>query len=172
MADLNEKYSYKFHTNKSFTDVDSKDFDNTEIKGAAFGQKEPFTKVFPDGMTGAIFTDCNLNNCIVPKECEVNGGSHKQIKEQADGEMWVVDANLDPVAPLKPYRFDRAGLSKDPAMIATQAATRVAVSDKPGASTKKLPVTAVKDHLVNVELGKLVADRDKLLQILTTEGKI
>ena len=168
---MNDKYSFKDLHFQDFTKTDPKEFEG-EIKGTAFSQKAPFTACFSPIMTGVTFTDCNLDNCIIPPGNTVKGGTNKQIKEQADGEMWIVNALLQPVSPLKPYRFDAAGLSKVPAMIPIQAATRIPVSTKPGASTKKIPVTMVKEHKIQEEMKKLVSDPARLMAILSAEGKI
>ena len=165
---INEKYSYKDFHFQDLTKAKFSEFEG-EIYGSAFSQREPFTKCFPDKLAKAIFIDCNLNNCIIPEGNEVRGGTHKQIKEQADGEIWIVNELLQPVSPMKPYRFDAAGLSKDPAMIATQAAMRIPLSDKVGASTKLLPVTAIKEHQKNMAMKALLMDTARLETIVAAD---
>jgi len=92
----------------------AKDFNNTEIIGSSFAQREPFTDVFPSDMTGVTFINCNLNNCNIPVGNTVEGGTNKHHKTQNDCEEWVVDAQLKPIEPLSPERYDKFGLSKNP----------------------------------------------------------
>jgi hypothetical protein len=168
----NEKYSHGFWTGQDLTTIDPKDLNETVIINACFAQEKPFTDCFPKDMTGVTFENCNLDNCNIPPGNTVKGGTNKQITEQADGEIWIVDKDLKPLSPLKPWRFDVAGLSKDPAMIETQAAMRISPSTKAGASTKKLPVTLVKEHIEAEEIKKLISDPTRLRAVLTAEGKI
>lgn len=166
---INQKYSYKSWGRQSFTGKDPTEFNDTEIVAAGFGQKEPLTKVFPDGMKGVTFRDCNLDNCIIPTGNTVIGGTNKHVKEQADGEMWIVDEELKPVSPMKPYRFDKMGLSKDPKDISTQAA--IAGREIPG-STSLLCITVAKEQKFNKAMNELIHDFDKLKAILVSEGKV
>jgi len=100
--------------NKSLLNVPVAEFNHTEIIGSDFSQREPKTNVWNPQLTGVQFTNCNTINCVVNANCTIVGGVHKQIKEQNDGEYWVVDKDLKPVEPLHPKRYDRYNLSKDP----------------------------------------------------------
>lgn len=116
---LNEKYSYR---DLSIRTMDSREIpveelNNTTIKGSGFGRRVPYGDCFPKDMTGVVFIDCNLDNCVAPEGNTVIGGTNKQHAVMNDGENWIVDKDLKPVEPLKPYRFDAYNLSKDPADI-------------------------------------------------------
>ena len=159
---LNEKYSYKSWKRQSFTGKDPAEFNDSEIVGAGFSQNEPFTDVFPALISKVKFINCNLDNCNIPAGATVEGGTNKHFKEQADGELWIVDAALKPTVPLKPHRFDKWGVSKDPKDItATTAEERL-----------NKPVTMFKEHLQDNALKDLTMDTDKLIQILKDEGKL
>jgi hypothetical protein len=168
MSKLNEKYSYKSWKRQSFTGKDPAEFNDTEIVAAGFGQREPWTKVFPDLMKGVTFRDCNLDNCVIPAGNMVVGGTNKQIKEQPDGEFWIVDKSLHPVEPLKPWKFDEWGLSKNPADIATQAS----IIGREAAGGRKRTITQHAEFLQKVALQDLRADTSKLIGILKSEGKL
>ena len=99
---------------KTFLNESAEDFAG-EIKHTSFAQKEPFTNVFPEDMTGITFDEqCDLTNCIIPEGNTFNSDRNKQIMVQNDGEKWIVDKYLKPVSPLHPERYDEFGLSKDP----------------------------------------------------------
>jgi len=99
---------------QSFINVDPEEFNNTEIIGSSFSQTEAFTDVFPPGMAGVVFTNCNLNNCNMPNDNAVVNGTHEHHKTQNDGEEWIINGGMKPKNPLCPERFDKYGLSKDP----------------------------------------------------------
>jgi hypothetical protein len=164
----NEKYSHKSWWKEDLKKVDPKEFNNTTIVNAGFGQIEPFTDVFPVGMTGVIFDNCNLTNCNIPPGNTVTGANtNRHMKEQADGEMWIVDNKLKPVSPLKPWKFDEFGLSKDPKDIVTHASERIVFSP-----TKKYSITSTKERKYLLALKELTQDTAKLKAILVSEGKI
>lgn len=117
MADLNKEYSYKDFTAKDLTKTDPKTWNDTEVIGSCFHQHTPKTVVFPTGITGVTFTRCNLDNVVVPKECTINGGCHRWIAVQKDGEDWVLDENLNPVEPLNKALFTKLGLSTSAAAL-------------------------------------------------------
>lgn len=160
---LNEKYSYKSLKRQSFTGKDPKEFNDSEIVGAVFSQEEPFTDVFPALISKVKFTNCNLDNCNIPAGATVSGGTNKHFKTQADGEFWIVDKDKKPVEPLKPYRFDKLSLSKDPASLATVTPTE----DRLG-----MPLTVWKEYMQGKLLAELRVDETKLIQILKDEGKL
>lgn len=100
--------------NKSFLNTPVIEFNHTEIIGSDFSQLEPFTNVWNPQLTGVTFTNCNLNNCKINMNCTIINGSHEQIKEQNDGEYWIVNEELKPISPLHYKRYDVYELSKDP----------------------------------------------------------
>ena len=114
---MNEKYSYKDFTGKILTETDPKEWNDSEVIGSCFANEKPKTEVFPKGITGVKFIKCNLDNCLVPKECEIVGGTHKWIAAQNDLEDWLLDENLNPVEPLNKARFTKLSLSTSPLSI-------------------------------------------------------
>jgi hypothetical protein len=122
---INKEYSHRafpYH-GVSFKDIDPAEFNNTIIVNAGFyqewqkGDKEVMKDIFPDGMTGVIFRECNLDNVFVPEGNHIEGGSNRAIKVQNDLEDWLVDSKGDPVEPLHKEKFLEAGVSIDPADI-------------------------------------------------------
>ena len=114
---MNEKYSYKDFTNKILAHTDPAEWNDTEVIGSCFYQFEPNTGVFPSEIKNVTFIRCNLDNVVVPKECTIEGGCHRLIAAQNDGEDWILDANLNPVEPLDKTKFVKLQLSIDPAAI-------------------------------------------------------
>lgn len=160
---LNEKYSHKVWKRQSFTGKDPAEFNDSEIVAAGFSQEKPFTDVFPALVKGVVFTDCNLDNCNLPAGATVKGGTNKHFDTQADGEFWIVDKDKKPVTPLKPWRFDAVGVSKDPVALATVGTSE----DRLG-----MPITQWTEHVKAQALKDLQMDTDKLTQILIDEGKL
>jgi hypothetical protein len=120
---LNEKYSYKaFPTHGlSFKGVDATEFNGTEIIGACFfqewveGDAEVIKDIFPNGMTGVIFTKCNLDNISIPVGNTVVGGTEKGIKVQNDLDDWTIDkGDKKALEPLNKEERVKAGVSIDP----------------------------------------------------------
>ena len=119
----NKKYSGKgfpYH-GLSFKSIQASEFNNTEIYASVFYQEwvEGDTKVmkdiFPAGMTGVVFFNCNLDNVYVDETNNtINGGSHRKIKVQNDWEDWELDNSLKPSEPLNKKERLRAGVSIDP----------------------------------------------------------
>jgi predicted GH43/DUF377 family glycosyl hydrolase len=114
---MNEKYSYKDFTGKILTETDPKEWNDTEVIGSCFANQKPKTEVFPKGITGVKFIKCNLDNCLVPQECEIVGGCHRWIAVQNDLEDWLLDENLNPVEPLNKKAFEKLSLSTSPLSI-------------------------------------------------------
>jgi hypothetical protein len=119
MPPLNKEYSYKDFTNKSLTDTDPKTWNDTEVVGSCFHRCVPKTETFPKGITGVTFTKCNLDNVVVPKECKINGGCHRWIAAQKDGEDWLLDDALNPVEPINKATYIKLGLSTAPLSISS-----------------------------------------------------
>jgi hypothetical protein len=98
------------------------DFNNTTIKNCCFAQEwkegdaTVMKDIFPNGMTGVTFVDCNLDGCIVPVGNTVQGGTNRSIKVQNDLEDWVLDGDT-PTEPTNKADFLALGLSIDPADI-------------------------------------------------------
>lgn len=116
---MNKKYSYKDFTGKTLIGTDLKEWNDTEVIGSCFYNETPNTKVFPDGIKGVKFIKCNLDNVVVPKECTIEGGCHRLIQMQKDGEDWLLDENLNPVEPMNKNDYVKLGLDISPAAIPT-----------------------------------------------------
>ena len=116
-----KEYSFEITNMKSgfkrlsFVSVHASYFNDTEIVGSCFAQDDPYTDVFPPDMKGVTFRDCNLNNCDIPDNNTIIGGTNKHHWMENDGEQWALDASLRPIEPLSPKRYDDLGLSKKPA---------------------------------------------------------
>ena len=114
---LNEKYSYKDHTNKLLDKTDAAEWNDTEVVGTCFHQNVPKTVVFPTGIKGVKFVKCNLDNVVIPKDCKVDGGCNRLIAVQKDGCDWLLDTDLNPIEPLDKAEYVKLGLSVDPAAL-------------------------------------------------------
>lgn len=125
---INEKYSYKDFLTQTLTDTDPKEWDDTEVVGSCFAKEKPNTKVFPDGIKNVTFKKCNLDNVVVPEGCTIEGGTHKLIEVQNDGEDWILDKDLNPVEPVNKALYTKLGLSTSPAAISAEKQT-VSVTD-------------------------------------------
>ena len=111
---LNEKYSHKDFSHKTFVDTKPEEWNDTEVVNSCFYNETPNTKVFPDGIKDVQFIDCNLDNVVVPETCTIEGGCHRLIQVQNDLEDWILDKDLKPVEPLRKAQIQRLGLSVDP----------------------------------------------------------
>lgn len=119
---INEKYSYKafpYHR-VSFKSIPAKEFNNTIIVGSCFyqewteGDKTIVKDIFPNGMTGVIFKQCNLDNVLVPIGNTVQSGTHKKIKFQNDLENWILNKDETPKEPINKEQRLEANVSVDP----------------------------------------------------------
>jgi len=145
---------------QSFLLTDAEEFNESEVVGSSFIQKEPYTDVFPPYLTKVIFQDCNLDNCVIPDGATVVGGTNQHYKSQNDGEDWLVDQSLNPVRPLKEARFDRCKLSKLPRDIPKEMVDE--------------PITTTNDPQ-KIEIDKidsLAKDRARLKQVLIDSGEL
>ena len=94
---INEKYSYKDFSCKSFKDIDVSEFNNSIIIGSCFyGNNSQMNDLFPDGVTGIEFQKCNLDNVLIPENCTTSECSHRFIK-LIDNVYWVCDINGNPI---------------------------------------------------------------------------
>lgn len=123
----NKKYSncaFPYH-DVSFKDVDPKEFNNTIIRSSCFYQEcredeEVIKDIFPDGMKGVVFIDCNLDNIYIPPGNIVKNSSNRRIKVQNDWEDWILEKKQGKWKPKKPMNKERrlkAGISINPKYI-------------------------------------------------------
>lgn len=162
--EINEKYSFPVRSwtkRKSFVDVDSSEFNDTEIVGACFHQDEPYSDVFPKGVKNCLLTKCNVDNCNIPDGFTVGEGTtNKHFLIQNDGEYWLVDKDLKPIEPRDSDRFDLCGLSKDPANLPAEKLSQ--------------PITFTNDpkYIEQQKIEALKNDPARLKQVLISSGEI
>lgn len=112
---LNKKYSYKDFLDKDLTKEPASDFNNSEIIGSCFYQQAGLnTKVFPVGITGVTFQECNLDNVFIPVGNTTEKCSRKKIMRQNDLEDWLVDDSGNPIEARSKKEYLRLGISIDP----------------------------------------------------------
>ena len=70
MVDMDERYSSKDFTSIDFVDI----ADGVNVYCSCFSHENPDTQVFRPDMTGVMFYNCNLNNCVIPPGNTVVGG--------------------------------------------------------------------------------------------------
>ncbi len=101
------------YSDKDFTgwDMSSReDMSNIIIENSCFSHEIPGSTVFPVGMVGTTFIDCNLDNCLVPIGNTVIRGSQKRFECQNDLNDWLVDENCSPTMPVDHLIFEKMGL--------------------------------------------------------------
>ena len=118
---MNEKYSYKDFTYKTFLDTKPEEWNDSEVICSCFYNEKPKSLIFPEGIKGVKFVRCNLDNIVIPKDCTVEGGCNRLIQVQKDGEDWLLDDDLKPVEPLNKAQYIKLGLSINPAALPTSA---------------------------------------------------
>jgi len=126
---INEKYSYKNFSSKSFIDVSPLEFNGKgDIVNSDFSQEilesEPveMKSIFPAGISGVRFIGGNYDNVKIPETCELLHNdqqgtlcSNKLIKECNDRHNWEFDKNTKkPKEPIDKNRFVLFGISTDP----------------------------------------------------------
>lgn len=119
--EINWKFSCKDFTDKSLKKVSVKELNNTIIIGSCFYQNNEIDDVaelkdiFPDGMTGVTFKNCNLDNVYIPVGNTLIDCVNKLIKKQNDGFHWKIDKKSNKFEkPINELFFDEQGWSKDP----------------------------------------------------------
>lgn len=127
---MNEKYSYKDFTYKTFLDTKPEEWNDSEVVGSCFYNEKPKSVIFPEGIKGVKFIRCNLDNIVIPKDCTVEGGCNKLIQVQKDGEDWLLDNDLNPVEPLNKATYVKLGLSISPAALPVTAKAVSATQEK------------------------------------------
>jgi len=116
--DYDLKYSFKDYTNRNL--LDAKDLNGKTIYATVFMQEIPDSRIFPEGMKGVTFVNCNLDNVIVPEGNTVIDGSRKRFKVQNDLRDWLIDENNKPIEPLNKEYWMEQGYSVDPKDIPRQ----------------------------------------------------
>jgi len=157
---LNERYSYQSWKRKMFVDVDPVEFNDTEIIGAGFYQDTPYSDVFPKDVRGLVLTKCNLDNVNIPAGATVNGGCNNHILPQNDGEYWIVDRDMKPIAPRDADKYAALKLSTDPKALPAEPLDE--------------PITFTHDpaRIEQQKIQALAADPVRLKQILVEKGEL
>jgi len=115
---INKLYSFGDFTGQSFTNAVVEDFNDTVIKGSCFYQEYHVdSDIFPAGMTGVTFVNCNLDNVKIPKGNTVEGGCNRRIRVQNDGVDWILGGDLKPTEPVNKKLHIKRLLNIDPRKI-------------------------------------------------------
>lgn len=101
-------YSRRDFTGRNLTE--RTDMNGLTIAGSCFSQEIPDSIVFPPGMTGVTFINCNLDNCVIPPGNKVQGGSRRRFKVQNDLNDWEIDENDIPTNVMGSEFFYQNGL--------------------------------------------------------------
>lgn len=104
--EINEELSRRDFTGRSLKDRHI----TGNIYGSCFSQEIPGSEIFPDDMSGVTFYDCNLDNCVVPIDNAIIGGSNQTFKVQNDGNDWVLDDADAPTLPVNADVFKKLNL--------------------------------------------------------------
>lgn len=110
--DFDDELSLKSFSNQNFSEAEDI-FSGKNIYGSVFYNEVPDSKIFPKGMKGVTFVNCNMDNLIIPEGNEViytNGLSQKRFENQNDGNDWLIDENNEPVKPVNHKIFTKLGL--------------------------------------------------------------
>lgn len=110
--EMNEEFSFKDFTGQVVTGKLS-----GNIYASCFSQEIPDSIVFPEGMKGVKFYNCNLDNCFIPEGNEIIGLQPRRFKVQNDLRDWEVDKNDKPVKVLNEKYWRMNGFSVDKADI-------------------------------------------------------
>lgn len=87
-----------------FRDIPLNRLNNLTITGSNFYREgTPKTRIFPAGMVGVTFVNCNLDNILIPTGNFLQNSSNRQIKSQNDLKDWVLDRNNSPIEPTLLY---------------------------------------------------------------------
>lgn len=105
--DEDKRYSFRDHTGHDLTG--RKDMDGLVIARACFS-RETFGDAFPPSMKGAVFVECNLDNCAIPPGNSVVQCSTRRFAVQNDRHDWEVDERGAPVKRLDEIAFTKRGL--------------------------------------------------------------
>lgn len=94
IIDYDDTFSLRDFTNQN---LKSQKMNGLIIYGSCFSQEIIDNDIFPDGMTGTSFYNCNLDNIFIPPGNTVIGGSQKRFKPENDIRDWEVDNLNQPV---------------------------------------------------------------------------
>jgi hypothetical protein len=124
-----------------------------------FSQETPDADIFPDGMTGVTFLNCNLDNCYIPEGNTVVGGSQRRFAPQNDLRDWEIDYDDNPTTLINEESWTARGYSTDPQQIPADLAIDPVVMRLDVISGEK----TVEDLLGAEVVAQLTASRDATL---------
>jgi hypothetical protein len=112
-----DELSFKDFTNRSLKSFGAPRLSGAVIYASCFSQEKPDSEIFPNGMAGATFYNCNLDNCVIPAGNAVIGGSRRRFAVQNDLREWLVDDDGNPTTLLNEQYWADQGYFTDPARI-------------------------------------------------------
>jgi len=112
LIEYDDRYSNKDYTSGKL--YSEKNLKNLVIYNSCFSKEKPDNKVFPSDMTGVVFYNCNLDNCILPSGNTIIGGVNKRFCIQTDRNYWLINEGGLPIEPLNKKEYIKLGLSIDP----------------------------------------------------------
>lgn len=113
---MSSEYSHRDFTGRTLIEAD--DLGGQEIVGSCFSQEIPDTVIFPKGMKGVVFKNCNLDNVVIPDGNKFIDCSTIRFEVQNDLNDWEIDRNDIPVCVLDYLYFYKNDLPHpDPASI-------------------------------------------------------
>jgi len=149
---------------KNLFDVPLEKFNDQTLVNSCITQREPNTKVFPDGIVNCTLKDWICDNCIIPPGITLTGRStNRQVMVQNDGEYWIVDNALKPVSPLSPKRYDEYGLSKDPKDLPAQPLAESIIVTAAREKTEQDRKNYIIDVVNNPQKFQEILDSDTLI---------
>ena len=92
-----QEYSHRDFTGWSFKNRPEYDFNVKVIRGSCFSQEMPDSDIFPDGVSGREFYNCNLDNVKLPPDSIAVDCLQRRFMAQPDGFDWIVDENNQPI---------------------------------------------------------------------------
>lgn len=139
IIEYDDRYSNKDYTmGKLYAE---KGLQNLIIYNSCFSKETPDDTVFPKDMTGVIFYNCNLDNCVIPAGNTVVGGATRRFRIQTDRNDWIIDKDDKPIEPLNKEDYINLGLSIDP---------------------EDLPLEMMTENIIEVKTKELNAEKEVL----------
>ena len=95
---INEKYSYKDFSDKSFTELNASEFSNSIIVGSCFYMvADERVEIFPEDMENVEFKNCNLDNINLEnyQNITLTGTTTNKriVTDEANNQDKIVDEN-------------------------------------------------------------------------------
>ena len=100
-------YSHKDFTSQTL--IERTDLNGQFIRGSCFSQQVPDSVIFPEGMTGVTYLNCNLENCVIPEGNTVIDCETRRYAVQNDGNGWEIDENNVPTTVVDYLHFFKTG---------------------------------------------------------------